>query len=505
MGLNAALSIATGSLANVTSQLALVSHNVANADTPGYVSETATQTSETEAGIGLGVVSGPVTREINTALQAQAFQQNSSVAGLLTTQTALQAIDQVQGTPGQGGDIASQLGVLQDQFSTLLNDPSNQTQQAAVVSGASTLATTINALSNTYTTQRQSAQNSIVSEVGTINTALSTISQLNAQIVTLQSGGQSTADLQNQRDAAVQRLGQVVDVQTLVQASGNMLITTAGGLALPADGTPDPLTTAGANVLPGTTYPGGGIPPITVDGVDVTSQLTGGELGANIALRDTTLPTYQAELDEFSQNLASRFSTQGLTLFSDPQGNVPAGGGVPVQSGYVGFAGIIQVNPAVQADPSLVRDGTNASTPPAAPFTPNPPGGPAGFSALIDNVLTYAFGPDAQDGVPQSASNTTGLGASGTLDAPYATPATLGNEATDLVAAQAQDSANTTSQLTTEQAVQTTLNNTLSSSSGVDMDTEMSLMIQLQNDYGVNAKIIAAVQSMFTQLIGAVQ
>ena len=37
------------------------------------------------------------------------------------------------------------------------------------------------------------------------------------------------------------------------------------------------------------------------------------------------------------------------------------------------------------------------------------------------------------------------------------------------------------------------------------MDTEMSLMIQLQNDYGVNAKIIAAVQSMWTQLNNAVQ
>ena len=60
-------------------------------------------------------------------------------------------------------------------------------------------------------------------------------------------------------------------------------------------------------------------------------QLTGGQLGANITLRDTTLPTYQAELDEFSQNLASRFSAQGLTLFSDPTGNVPAGGGMPVQ------------------------------------------------------------------------------------------------------------------------------------------------------------------------------
>jgi len=460
--------------------------------------------------MGLGVVAGPVTRDLNTALQAQAFQQNSIVAGLQTTQTALQAIDAVQGTPGQGGDIASQLGALQDQFSTLLNQPDNQTQQEAVVSSATTLAHTINALSSAYTAQRQTAENNIVSEVGTINATLSTIGQLSNQIVTLQSGGQSTADLENQRDLAVQQLGQLVDVQTLVQPNGNMLITTSGGLTLPTQGTSDPLSTSGANVLPGTTYPGGGIPAITMGGMDVTGQLAGGELGANVTLRDTTLPTYQAELDEFSQNLASNFSAQGLTLFSDPTGNVPgpAGGGTPVQTGYVGFASTIQVNPAVLADPSQVRDGNNtiAGSPTgASAFTPNPPGGPAGFSTMIDRVLTYTFGADVQAGVTQPASNTTGLGASGTLDAPYAAPATLGGLASTLVAAQAQDSANTTSQLNTEQAVQTTLNGSLAASSGVNMDTEMSLMIQLQNDYGVNAKIIAAVQSMWTQLIGAVQ
>ena len=37
------------------------------------------------------------------------------------------------------------------------------------------------------------------------------------------------------------------------------------------------------------------------------------------------------------------------------------------------------------------------------------------------------------------------------------------------------------------------------------MDNEMSLMIQLQNAYGVNARIIGAVQAMMTQLINAVQ
>ena len=503
MSLSAALSIATSSLANVNSQLALVSHNIANADTPGYVTETATQEDLTSNGIGIGVIAGPVTRNVDASLQAQVFQQNATVAGLQTTQTALQAIDAVQGTPGQGGDVASLLGQLQDQFSTLLNDPSNQTQQAAVVSAAGTLATTINALSSTYTQQRQTAENNIVSEVNTINGALGTISQLNAQIVTLRSGGGDTADLENQRDQAVQQLEQLVDVNTLVQSDGNMLITTTGGVALPTDGTANPLSTTGANVPPGTYYPGGGIPAITLDGADITGQLTGGQLGANITLRDTTLPTYQAELDEFSQNLASRFSAQGLTLFSDPTGNVPAGGGVPAQQGYVGFAAEIQVNPAVQADPSLVRDGTDTiagSATGAAAFTPNPPGGPAGFSTLINNVLTYTFGADVQDGVTQPASNTTGLGASGTLDAPYTPPATLGGIASALVASEAQDSANTTSQLTTEQAVQTTLSNSLSTGSGVNLDNEMSLMIQLQNAYGVNARIIGAVQSMMTQL-----
>src|ERR1700722_19430612 len=107
MVISAALSIATGSLANVTSQLALISHNVANADTPGYVTEASTQASVTEGGLGLGVLAGPVIRNLDTAVQAQAFQQNSVVAGLQTTQAALQAIDAVQGTPGQGNDIAS--------------------------------------------------------------------------------------------------------------------------------------------------------------------------------------------------------------------------------------------------------------------------------------------------------------------------------------------------------------------------------------------------------------
>ena len=133
-------------------------------------------------------------------------------------------------------------------------------------------------------------------------------------------------------------------MNVLQQANGDVLLTTTSGVTLPTHGVANPLATTGATVSPNTSYPGGGIPAITLGGVDVTAGLQGGAIGANITLRDTTLPTYQAELDEFSQNLAAGFSAQSLPLFTDEAGTVPAGGGVPVQSGYVGFAAQIQVN-----------------------------------------------------------------------------------------------------------------------------------------------------------------
>lgn len=506
MSLDSALSIANSGLANISAQLALVSHNVANASTPGYVTEIANQQSVTAEGIGMGVATGPATRDVSAAMQAGIYDQNAAVAGLQTTKTALSALDTVSGTPGQGQDVASLLGKLQDAFSSLAADPTNQTQQSSVVAAAQTLAGGINTLADAYTAQRQTAENAIAAGVTTINQSLATIGQLSDQIIRLQAAGQSTADLENQRDTAVSALSQQVGIKVLEQPNGDMLITTASGTTLPIHSA-DPLSVTAANVQPGSYYPGGGIGAITLGGVDVTQQMTGGSLGANLTLRDTTLPTDQAELDEFSQNLASRFSAQGLTLFSTPSGSVPAGGGAPLQSTYVGFASVITVNPAVVASPSLVRDGTNpivGSALGASAFTPNPPGGPQGFSTLITRVLNFTFGTEAQSGVAQPVSNTLGLGATGTLDAPYTAPTDLSGIASTMLASQAEVSSAATTALGTAQAVQTSLQSNASAAQGVNIDAQMSTMIALQNAYGANAKVMAGVEQMWTALMSAV-
>jgi len=507
MKLDLGLSIASHEIGNINSQLALVSHNIANAGTPDYATEEVSQTSLSYSGVGNGALEGTVQRNINLQTQASVFAQNGTVSSLQTQQSSLQQIDAAQGAVASGTDIGSLLGAVQNAFSTLAGEPDNQTQQQAVVVAAQALTTQINTVSNTVMTQRQDAQNSIVSEVGQINSTLSTLGSLSDQIVQAQAIGQSTADLSNQRDAAMDQLSQLLSVRFLQQPNGDLLVTTQGGLTLPIHGTGPALSTSSATLGASTYAPGGAVPPIMMGGLDVTANLTGGQLGANIQLRDDTLPTMQANLDEFSYTLASRFQAQGLTLFSDADGNVPAGGGTPVQSSYLGFASEIQVNPSVANDPSLVRDGTNAvagSPTGAAAFTPNPPGGPAGFTTLIDNVLDYALGSEAQQGVPQPTPNVSGLGATGTLSSGFAAPADLAEFATSVTGAQAALSSAVTSQLTSAQTLQQSLQSQLASTGSVSIDTQMSQMIVLQNSYAANAHVIAAVQSMWNQLLQAV-
>ncbi|MEJ0046750.1 MAG: flagellar basal body rod C-terminal domain-containing protein [Rhodospirillales bacterium] len=504
MSLDAALGIASQSLVNINQGFGVISNNIANAQTAGYAAEQATQRSVSAGGVGMGVASGATRLATDQALQAGLYEQNAMAAGWNTTSSALGNVQPVLGTVGQGNDLGSLIGALQNSFSALLNDPADQTQQGAVVGAAQGVARQVNSLSAAYGSARQDAQNGLVGGVATLNKALGAVGALSQQIVSLQAHGGSTAALENQRNAALTTISGLVDARFAQQPNGDVLVFTTGGAQLPTSGG-TPISIATANAGSGSYYPGGGLPGIMLGNSDITAQLKGGAIGANVTLRDQTLPTYQGEIDQFAQTLAGRFDAQGLTLFSDP--HVPAGGGAPVQNGYVGFASAMTVNPAVVALPSLVRDGTHAvtgSATGASAFTPNP-GNLAGFSGMIDRVLNFALGAEAQTGVAQAAPATSGLGPAGTLAAPFSTPATMEDFATSITASQSAESGDATAAAGEAHATQGTLAGNLKSETGVDVDSQLALMVQLQNAYGANAKIISTVQQMFSSLLAAVQ
>src|SRR5579872_1000820 len=236
MSISLGLSIASGELGNINSQFALIGQNIANANTRDYAVETIDQQSVTAGGVGIGTRDGVVQREIDTQVQGELFAQNGTAASFNAQAAGLQQIDAAQGTPGSGTDLASRLGAVQNAFAALLNDPSNAAQQSAVVQAAQQFSGQVNAVSNAIGTARQAAQDGIAGDVQAANTALGQIGTLSNQIIAARNAGQSTADLENQRDAAMDTLSGLIGVTYHAQTNGDVLVVANGGLVLPTHG-----------------------------------------------------------------------------------------------------------------------------------------------------------------------------------------------------------------------------------------------------------------------------
>lgn len=490
MSLDNGLAIANSGLAAISQQFTLISQNVANANTSAYAAESSALTSKSAAGVGAGVRSAPATLNIDHAVQAALINSIGSASYRGTIATAMTGLDQVMGTPGQGNDLSSLTANVQSSFTALLTDPSNVAQQNAVISAAQGLTAQINTIAGTIGSARQTAQDQITHSIRTLNKSLSQIGSLNEQIIALRQQNLSSADLQNQRASLVQTVAQLTGAKSISTASGAISLYTAQGLQLPTTGAQ--FQTSPSAIGANDSYPGT-IPAITLNGQDITGGFGGGSIGAAIRLRDQVFPAQQASLDSFSQTLASRFASQGLTLFSDPTGAVPS------SATMIGFANAITVNPAIISNPALVRDGTNliaGSTTGATPFTPNPPAGPAGFSTLIDRVVNFSFGNQIQAGVPQTPAPTTNLGPAGNTTLPYSGNDTIGNLATSVVANEAATSASAQSASTQAGQTQSALQAQATQTSGVSIDQQMGTLVSLQNAYAANAKVVGIAQQM---------
>ena len=233
VGLDGALGIATGGLAAINQGFAIISQNVANANTAGYATEQTTQTAQVAQDQGLGVRVGPAQLVQDQALQNQVRGQSAEAAYAQGISAALQNLQPVLGTVGAGDDLGSLLNGVQTSFSALLNDPSSQAQQGAVVNAAQALTGKINTLGSAYGQARQAAQTTIENDVSTLNTALRNIGGISDQIIALQAQGRSTAALENQRNQQIATISGLVPAQFITLPNGDMQVYSRGGAQSP--------------------------------------------------------------------------------------------------------------------------------------------------------------------------------------------------------------------------------------------------------------------------------
>src|SRR5258708_693821 len=323
--LNRALVIAAARLQANQVGLGVGSRNVAKAQVTGYTSKTAPLESIVTGHANAGVRTIAITRNVTEALLRQ-LQTSNSVNQQMSTQSAfLQSFQNNFGQPGNSTNLAAQIGNLQNALSALTVSPDDPTAQTQVISTAQNVTKKFNLVTQNLGQVRQQADAAISTSVTNVNTALNQIFTLNNQITALQARGESTADLQDQRDNQVNAVAKEMGITTAVQGNGAMYVYTGNGTTLldstfaanssPVTFTPTPVVGPNAAYYPPPSSTFGGLSGISVGGVDITGAIQGGNIAGDLNVRDNILPATQSQLDELAAQLATKFNTNDLQLF----------------------------------------------------------------------------------------------------------------------------------------------------------------------------------------------
>ena len=499
MSLSAAFNIISSSFAANAGQTAVVSNNIANANTNGYSREIANVVTNSYGGADVA----SVTREANAALAEQVSTSTAQAAAQLAIANGLATLAETvsdsssasssTGADQNGASPSAMLANLQSALATYADSPTSSSAADAVVTAANAVAGSLNSGSAAVASVREQADQDMAASVASINSLLNQFTAANNAVVTGLQTGANVASAEDTRDSIVSQLSQQIGVATTTAANGSMSIYTDSGVTLFQD-TPRTVSFTATPTL----VDGANGAPVTVDGVPVTGAtspmpIQSGALAGYAALRDTLAPQYGAQLDQIAGGLINAFAESDQstppTLPSLPGLFTTAGAtSLPSTSAATGLAAAIEVNPAV--DPSqggnvnLLRDG-GISAPGNSAYRYNATGA-ASYAGRIDQLA-------AAVGATQSFDPTAGLGASASL-ADYA------NASVSWLQGENQQASSASSY---QNALATQATSALSNATGVNLDAEMTNMLNLENSYASTAKLLTTVNSMFSALLDA--
>jgi flagellar hook-associated protein 1 FlgK len=152
----------------------------------------------------------------------------------------------------------------------------------------------------------------VVGDVSQVNSLTTTIASLNAQITSISPNGDA-GTLEDQRQSAIAQLSQLVGLDQISTENNGITLTTSNGAVLVSGSKSFALSTTQVG---GTTHILAGL-----NGQDVTSNLTGGDLGGVLQARDQQLPSYQSSLDSLAFNIGTQVNQQneqGVDLNGNP-------------------------------------------------------------------------------------------------------------------------------------------------------------------------------------------
>lgn len=365
----AALGTATNALDALEKAIGVVQNNVANANTPGYVTQTPTflaRPFDPAGNVWGGVESGAV-QSARDVYSEQAVWSASQRAGSASQQAsslaALESVFDVSGTSG----IPAALSQLSSAFSSWSANPTDTPARQQVLVAAQNLAESFNQASTSIETIRSQTDQQLASNVSQINQYAAQIATINGQI---RQGAGSDAGLQSQLYNALEQLSGLAPVTVRSESDGTATVLLGGQSPLVIGQNASPLSLAYTSA--GATYPGAAPDAqlLSADGHDVTYLATDGQLGGLLAFRNTALPAVlgdgnqQGSLNQLAQGIADRVNGL-LTTTGELSAGPPPVPGVPLFSyssaSPTTAAATLALDPAVTAAQLAAATSTSAN------------------------------------------------------------------------------------------------------------------------------------------------
>ena len=485
MSLSSALSIAQSSIRNTGRQTSVVSRNVQESGNPDYSRRTAVLSSTAP---GARVV------DIQRATNEQLFRQNMSAVSAWNAQSTLYAGMESLGLAVNGVDnatsAATAIGKLQEALQLYSSTPSNRNLGENTLDAARGVVRSLNDGTTAIQTFRVQTDQEIAGAVTDLNSLLADFKDANNLVVTGTRTGRDVNDALDQRDATLKKIAEYIPVTTLNRGDNDLVLTTKDGVTL-FETVPRSVT-----FTPATAYAAGSAGnSVQIDGVPIGAGAGGntnasGKIAGLLQLRDSVASTMQAQLDEVARGLITAFAEK------DPSGALPDAAGLftwqggpaipPAGQLVDGLAGSIRLNAAIDTEQggavTLLRDG--GANGPGYVVNTN---GDASYSGLLIDLADRMDAPIAFD-------TDVGLAPSASLSN-YSSSAIGWFESVRQEASRATEA---------KQALAVRTAEALSNETGVNVDEEMSLLLDLEHSFEASARLLKAVDEMLAALFAAV-
>lgn len=483
MSISGAFTHALSGLTAASRAAELVSSNVANAMVEGYGARSLELSTRALGGTGSGVQIDGVRRQVDEVLIGDRRQTDAAIGYHGAQQGFLESLEQTIGTPDQAGSLSARVAQFEASLIEAAAHPESEIRLSAVVNAANNLATHINSVSQKIQAARLDADQQIAVQVKGLSAALKTVQSLNIQIQEAQVRGTDASGLMDLRQQAIDGISHTVPLKQVPRDNGMIALITTGGAVL-LDGKVAELEFSPVtSIVPEMTIEGGGLSGLTINGhaIDASgdrSLIAGGSLAGLFAVRDTVSIEAQQRIDGVARDLIERFQNPSIdpTRALGDAGIFTDAGAAFSVANELGLSARIEIHSALDPDQGgevrRIRDGLGSTVV-----------GNVGSTQIL-NQLADAM---SQAQVPSS----TGLpGVARSASDLFA----------DLLSLVSSDRLQADAQLGFASAKHQSLRQ-MELSKGVDTDAEMQKLMQIEQTYAANARVISTADEMIQTIL----